>query len=149
MDSDDEEEVAFEALPEKEQIVRARAKLRFNFKILDEDLRAVDFAVEVARYVVPPYAAIHDEHRADLCAAIRKRTEPDAARALFLVQKAHASSKLLALSVWEKMFFVQAKAMVNFRNRFDTDIRKRVFQMLSVRGNDWWDKHHASALARM
>jgi hypothetical protein len=149
VDSDDDEEVAFEALPENAQIVRARAKLLFDFKIPDEDLRAVDFAVEVARCVVPPYAAIDDEHRADLCAAIRKRTEPDAVRALFLVQQAHASSKLVALSVWEKMFFVQAKAMVNFRNRFDTDIRKRVFQILSVRGENWWDKHHARALARI
>ena len=56
MDSDDEDE--FEALPENERIDRARGMLHFKFNISDADVRAVDFAIEVARYTVPPHGKI-------------------------------------------------------------------------------------------
>jgi hypothetical protein len=147
MDSDDEDE--FEALPENERIDRARGMLQFKFNITDADVRAVDFAIDVARYTVPPHGRISNEDQADLCAAIRKRKEADAARALVIVQQAQSSNKAVVLSTAEKLVFVQVKAMVAFRNPFQVDLRKRIYQLLSGRSENWWDKHHSRALASM
>ena len=123
--------------------------LRFKYNISDADVRAVDFAIEVARYTVPPHGKISDGDRGDLCAAIRKRKEVDAARALVIVQQAQASNKAVALSTAEKLVFVQVKAMVQFRSPFQADVRKRIYQLLTGRSENWWDKHHSSALASM
>jgi hypothetical protein len=40
-------------------------------------------------------------------------------------------------------------AMVQFRGPYEMDMRKRMFQLLTGRGENWWDKHRSSALARM
>ena len=146
MDSDDDED---EEMDENARIDKARRMLRFKYNISDADVRAVDFAIDVARYAIPPYGKITDAERAELCAAIRKRKEAEAVRALVIVQQAQAASKAVALSTAEKLVFVQVKAMINFRNRFETDVRKRIYQLLSGRSDNWWDKHHTSALATM
>jgi hypothetical protein len=145
----EDEDVAFDALSEKEQINRARATLKFNFNIPDADVRAVDFAIEVGRYTIPPRGKLLAEDRLDLCAAIRKRKEVDAVRALQLVQQAQASDKSKAVSNVEKLVFVQCKAMVHFRTPYEMDLRRRMFQLLTGRGDNWWDKHNKTALARM
>ena len=119
------------------------------YNISDADVHAVEFAIEVARYTLAPYGKITDAERAELCAAIRKRKEAEAARALVIVQQAQAANKAVALSTAEKLIFVRVKAMINFRNRFEPDVRKRIYQILSGRSDNWWDKHHTSALAKM
>jgi hypothetical protein len=144
-DSDDDDE----ELDENARIDRARRMLLFKYAITDADVRAVDFAIEVARYTLAPYGKISSDDQADLCAAIRKRKEADAARALVIVQQAQASNKAVALSTAEKLIFIQVKAMVNFRNRFQPDVRKRIYQLLSGRSENWWDKHNVRALASM
>ena len=128
MDSDDEEE---EEMDENARIDRARRMLLFKYNISEADVRAVDFAIDVARYTLPPFGKITAADQADLCAAIRKRKEAEAARALLLVQQAQASSKAVALSTAEKLIFVQVKAMLNFRSRFEPDVRKRIYQILT------------------
>ena len=70
-------------------------------------------------------------------------------RALVIVQQAQAWNKAVALSTAENLVFVQVKAMLQFRNRFDPDVRKRIYQLLSRRSENWWDKHHSRALASM
>jgi hypothetical protein len=148
-DDDEEEATAFEALPESEQIKRACTNLKFNFGIPDEDVSAVDFAIEVGRYTIPPVGRLDREDHEDLCKAIRKRKEPQAVRALQLVEQAQASDKKLALSNVEKLMFLQAKAMVQFRGPYEMDLRKRMFQLLTARGENWWEKNNKSALARI
>ena len=146
MDSDDEEE---EELGESAQINRARRMLLFKCNISEADVRATDFAIDVARCTLPPFGKITGADQADLCAAIRKRKEAEAARALLLVQQAQASNKAVALSTAEKVIFVQVKAMLNFPNRFEPDVRKRIYHILNGRSEYWWAKHNASALAFM
>ena len=148
-DDDGDDDVAFEALPEKDQIKRALGTLKFNFKIPDADVSAVDFAIEVGRYMIPPVGRLDREDHEDLCKAIRKRKEPQAVRALQLVQQAQAWDKKLALSNVEKLMFLQAKAMVQFRGPCEMDLRKRMFQLLTARGENWWEKNNKSALARI
>jgi hypothetical protein len=149
-DNEDDDNVQpFEALSEQGKIDRARGGLRFKYNVPEEDFRAVNFAIEVGRYAIPPVRKIDKEDHADICTAIRKRKEADAARALVLVQQAQSSDKSKALSQVEQLVFVQCKAMVRFRTAFDMDMRKRMFQLLTARGDNWWDKHNSSALARI
>jgi hypothetical protein len=84
-----------------------------------------------------------------VCNAIRGSKKTEAARALQLVQQALDSDKTVALSTVEKLIFVQSKAMTQFRHRYEVDIRGRVFQALTGRSRNWWDKHHSGALAKM
>jgi hypothetical protein len=70
-------------------------------------------------------------------------------RALQIVQHAQASNKPLAPSTSEKLLFAQVKAIVAFRNRYEMDIRKHVYQFLRGRGENWWVKNNASALKSM
>jgi hypothetical protein len=139
----------FEALSDKERADRARATLRFKYNITDADVQAVDLAIEVARNTVPPFGKIDKYDQADMCTAIRKRTDVHAARALQIVEQAQRSNKAVALSTAEKLVFIQVKAMVTFRNNFETDVRKRIYQALSGRSEKWWEKHHTHGLANM
>ena len=49
----------------------------------------------------------------------------------------------------EKLVFLQCKAMLHFRTFYEIDLRKRMFQLLTGRGENWWEKNNKSALARM
>ena len=79
-------------------------------------------------------------------ASVKKQV---AVRALQLVQQAQASNKKLAMANAEKLAYVQCKAMVHFRTPYEPDVRKRMFQLLTGRGENWWEKNHKSALARI
>jgi len=132
-------------------IDQARRNLRFKFVISDADVRAADFAIELARAKVRPYGTLTRTDQMELCAALRRRSSgnADAARALSLVQQAQASNKALELSTEEKLLLVQVKAMVSFRNPFEVDLRKRIFILLTGRSDNWWAKSSAKALSRI
>jgi hypothetical protein len=127
----------------------ARRTLRFKHKISDADIEAIQLAVETARYTIPPCCLISEHDRAEVCIAIRSRKEPEAARAIRLVERAQASNKAVALSTEEKLILVEAHAMKQFRQRFEQDDRGRVFQALTGRSRNWWDSTHKRALENM
>jgi hypothetical protein len=140
-DSGDDEE------PEQAMDVIAPSSKCGLVAMVTPDMRAVNLAIDVARYTLHPHGKVTEVHRDGLCAAIRKRTEPDAVRALWIVQQAQTSNKAVALSPMEKLIFKQVKDMIFFKTRYEADVRKRIFQLLSGRSENWWDKNHMRAQA--